>query len=316
MGGLQGCRVFKIRGVRNLIDKYGPLKSFTKGGAVQIIGKNDPATGRPNFEEHAGLFIEQRQGPKLKPEHAFMYLVKQGVFRVGLNLKCMNCELDFWVALDDVATEVSCELCGRVFNITGQLRDRDWAYRRSGLFGREDHQEGSIPVALTLQQIDTTLSDDMIYSTAMNTSPVTADIGACETDFVVIGGCDYEGRVSLGIGECKSSDEITAQDVTNLTRVADAFPSKRISTYIVFSKTAPFTPEEIERCRAAQDPHRLRVILLSDRELEPYFVYERTEKEFEIRSSAISFEDLARATQHIYFEPRRKRQEPVGEVPK
>lgn len=83
----------------------------------------------------------------------------------------------------------------------------------------------------------------------------------------------------------------------------------------IFSKTAPFTPAEIQRCRAAQDPHRLRVILLSDRELEPYFVYERTEKGFEIHSAAISFEDLARATQHIYFEPRPKRQNPVGEVP-
>jgi len=119
----------------------------------------------------------------------------------------------------------------------------------------------------------------------------------------------------LAIGECKSNDEITEQDVANLKRVADAFPSERIATYVIFSKTAPFTPAEIQRCRAAQDPHRLRVILLSDRELEPYFVYERTEKEFEIHSAAISFEDLARATQHIYFEPRPKRQDPVGEVP-
>jgi hypothetical protein len=315
MGGLQGCRVFKIMGVRKLIEKYGPLESFTRSGAVQMIGQNDAITGRPNFEQHEGLFIEQREEPKLKPEHAFMFLVKKGVFRVGLKLKCTNCELDFWMALDDVATEVRCELCGRIFNIVSQLRDRDWAYRRSGLFGREDHQEGSIPVALTLQQIDTICSEGLIYSTAMNVSPVNAGIEACETDFVIVGERDYEGRVSLAIGECKSNDEITEQDVTHLKRVADVFPSKRIATYIIFSKTAPFTPTEIQRCRAAQDPRRPRVILLSDRELEPYFVYERTEKEFEIHSAAISFEDLARATQHIYFEPRPKRRNPVGEVP-
>jgi len=174
MGGLQGCRVFKIAGVRKLIEKYGPLESFTRSGAVQVIGQNDPLTGRPNFEQYAGLFIEQREELKLKPEHAFRYLIKKGVFRVGLKLKCTNCELDFWMVLDDIATEVRCELCG----IVSQLRDRDWAYRRSGLFGREDHQEGSIPVALTLQQIDTVFSGGLIYSTAMNVSPVTADIEA------------------------------------------------------------------------------------------------------------------------------------------
>jgi predicted Zn finger-like uncharacterized protein len=315
MGGLQGCRVFKITGVRKLIEKYGPLRSFTRSGAVQIIGQNDAATGRPNFEPFEGLFIEQREEPKLKPEDAFTYLVKNGVFRAGLNLKCPNCELNFWVTLDDVATEVRCELCGKVFNITSQLRDRDWAYRRSGLFGREDHQEGSIPVVLTLQQIDTVFTDRLIYSTAMKLSPISADIEACETDFVIIGERDYEGRVPLAIGECKSGDEITEQDVAHLKKVAGAWPSRRIAPYIIFSKTAAFTPQEIERCRIAQDTNRLQVILLSDRELEPYFVYERTEKEFDIRSSAISLEHLATATHSIYFEPRPKVQAPAGEAP-
>ncbi len=230
-----------------------------------------------------------------------MYLVKKGVFRVGLKLKCTNCELDFWTAIDDLSTEVQCELCGTSFNVTGQLRDRDWAYRRSGLFGREDHQEGSIPVALTLQQMDTAFSQNIIYTTAMNISPLTSKIEQCETDFVVIGKADREERVSLGIGECKSAQEITVQDVEHLKQVADAFPSNRIKSYIIFSKTCPFTPEEIERCRAAQDPNRARVILLSDRELEPYFIYERTQKEYDVRVSAISLEDLAKATILIIF---------------
>jgi hypothetical protein len=156
--------------------------------------------------------------------------------------------------------------------------------------------------------MDTTLSRDMIYSTAMNISPLTAKIKPCETDFVLIGKGYRQDRVPLAIGECKSTKEITTEDVANLKQVADAFPAHRINSYIIFSKTSPFAPEEIDRCRAAQDPHRARVILLSDRELEPYFVYERTEKEYEVRASAISLEDLAKATQDIYFEPRPKQQ--------
>jgi hypothetical protein len=216
------------------------------------------------------------------------------------------------LALDDIATEVKCELCGNAFKITSQLRDRDWAYRRSGLFGREDHQQGSIPVAVTLQQMDTMFSGDMIYCTAMNIAGLTADVAPCETDFVIVSQRYYERRIPLAIGECKAKGEITEQDVQNLKRVADAFQRTRIEPFIVFAKTGSFKPEEIARCQAAQIPYRSRVILLSDRELEPYFVYERTDKEFEIHHSAISFEDLARATEAIYFNPIPKRQPGVG----
>jgi hypothetical protein len=306
MGGLQGCRVFKITGVRNLIEKYSALQTFTRSAAVQIVGQNDPVTGQPKFEDFEKLYIEQRSNPKLTPEQTFKYLVRNAVFRAGLNLACPYCQLDFWLPLDDIATEVRCELCGNSFNITGQLHDRDWAYRRSGLFGREDHQEGSVPVVVTLQQIDTIMSDKMIHTTAMNLAPVTADVAPCETDFVIVGRSTYDRRIPLAIGECKGRKEITEQDVRNLARIADAFLRTRIEPFIVFAKTTSFTQDEIARCRQAQGPHSSRVILLSARELEPYFVYERTEKEFEIRSSAISLEDLARATQNIYFDPKPK----------
>ena len=310
MGGLQGCRVFKIRGIRELIEQYGPLQPFTRSGAIQIIGQNDPVTHQPRFEDYESLYIEAREKRKLKPEDAFTYLLKNGVFRVGLNLKCPNCELSFWLSLDEVATETECEYCGTEFNITPLLRDRDWAFRRSGLFGKENHQEGSIPVALTLQQIDTVLSTEHIFATGMSLVPVTALINACETDVVVVA-AGYDDKVHLAIGEAKTNDEITEQDVDNLRRVADALQGKRFTTYIIFAKTTSFTPEEVIRCRAAQPEHRRRVILLSDRELEPYFVYERTAKEFEIQASAISLEHFAQATHNIYFEPRRKAVPPV-----
>ena len=144
----------------------------------------------------------------------------------------------------------------------------------------------------------------MIYCTALNITALTADVVPCETDFVIVSQGRYERRVALAIGECKAKGgEITEEDVQNLNRVADAFERTRIEPFIIFAKTASFAPEEIARCQAAQGPNRRRVVLLSDRELEPYFVYERTKREFEIRSSAVSFEDLAQATEAIYFNP-------------
>jgi DNA-directed RNA polymerase subunit RPC12/RpoP len=105
---------------------------------------------------------------------------------VGLTFTCPNCELEFWTHLDDVATEIICEYCGKRFNVTPQLKDGAWAYRRSGLFGREDHQQGAIPVALTLQQLDSILHWEMVYVTSMTLESAGARIVPCETDLVIV----------------------------------------------------------------------------------------------------------------------------------
>lgn len=312
MGGVQDCRVFKIAGVRALIEKYKPFQSFTRADATQIISEVDRVTHVPNFARYESLFIEPREGPKLKPHQVFDYLARKNVFRVGLRFTCPNCELEFWAPLDDLATEITCEYCGQRFNVTPQLKDGAWAYRRSGLFGREDHQQGAIPVALTLQQLDTVLGWGAVFVTSMTIESTTGAFGACETDLVIISEKGfYDELLGIAIGECKGHGEITDEDVRKLSQVADAFPKNRIAPFIVFSKTAPFTSDEIARCRAAQPAGlRNRVILLSDRELEPYFVYEWAEKEFVIDATAVSLEDLANTTHSLYFDPKPRNPQP------
>jgi hypothetical protein len=305
MGGLQGCRVFKIAGVRELICAYPPDRWFTRSCAVTMIRQLEPASGRPQFADYELLFID---GKRPKPEDAFLYLLKKGVFRPGLCFRCPNCELESWIHLDDARTINPCEYCGKAFNVTPQLRDRDWAYRRSGLFGRDDNQGGGIPVALTLMQLQTALRDHILaYTTGTDLKPATADIRECETDFVMIVESPREKTSQVAIGECKSDGGvIEADDVDKMARVADTLASKDCQVFIVFSKTSTFTSEEVERCKAAQRPQRRRAILFSRRELEPYHLYEQTSKEFEISPYASSLEQMARATHNVYFEPRPK----------
>jgi len=309
VGGVQGCRVFKIPGVRNLIEEYKPSQWFKRSEAIRLIGQNDAVTGLPNFEAYENLYIESRDRGKLKPRQVFDFLLRHNVFRVGYCFVCPNCELKFWTHLDDIETEINCEYCGQRFNVTTQLDDGRWAYRRSGLFGRDDHQQGAIPVSLTLQQIDTVLHSGMLHSTSMNLAAAGALIDDCETDFVILSDKSYfDSAIDVAIGECKARDEITVEDVNNLSKVADALAAKRIRAFIVFSKTSTFSPEEIERCKVAQPADQPpRVILLSDRELEPYFVYERASKEVDFVGTAVSLEDLARSTQKLYLNPKPKK---------
>jgi hypothetical protein len=219
------------------------------------------------------------------------------------------------LALEPLADEVTCDYCGEKFNVGTQLKDRDWRFRRSGLFG-ENHQEGAIPVAVTLQQLDTSLTRVFgfrLLATSFNLHPAGANINSCETDFVVLTQ-DREGGIELAIGECKSNGpkyEITENDVKNLSAVASAFPPDRVTVYLVFSKTGAFSPTEIQHCATLQKSHPNRVIMLSARELAPYRVYERTAQEFDIRPTVISLKDLAEATPHIFFS-RKVKAKPTG----
>ncbi|MGO9571921.1 MAG: hypothetical protein ACLP5H_30725 [Desulfomonilaceae bacterium] len=312
-GGLQGTRVFKIRGVRDLIRHYNPDQSFTRSAAQQIIGQVDPTTGRPNFINYEDLPIGQGRR-KLQPGDVFTHLVKSGAFRVGLDLECPNCLLNFWLSLDEVRSRSICEYCGEQFDITPQLKDRDWRYRRSGLFGKENNQEGAIPVLVLLQQMHTAFSfHDFLYSTAMKLKSVTAPISPCETDFVVLTQKKPNCEVQIAIGECKDHQEITESDVSNLRAVAEALEAKGIRTFIIFSKLSDFTPDELQRCNRANDQHSQRLILLTARELEPYRLYERTAKEFDIREHASSFEEMADVTQRVFCDKCTKR--PVNNPP-
>ena len=305
MGGIQGCRAFKIAGVRELIKNYPPDQSFTRSCAKQTIRQLDPVSGEPQFANYASLYIE---GKHPKPEDVFEYLLIRGVFRAGLRFLCPNCQLESWVHLDEARTLSKCEYCGEEFNVTSQLRNRDWAYRRSGLFGRNDNQGGGIPVALTLMQLQTAMRESIVaYTTGTKLIPETAAIEECESDFVLIVESPRDKNLQIAIGECKSDGgEITQEDVRKLGKAADAMASADCETFVIFSKTSAFSPEEVARCRDAQDGQRRRVILFSKRELEPYYLYERTSSEFGINPHASTLEQMVTATHHSYFEPKAK----------
>lgn len=305
MGGLDGCRPFKIAGVRTLIENHRPDQSFDRGAAMQII--RGQGGDRPLSEYQWLHFGGRKAGGELKNGAVLSYLLDKGVFRAGLRFDCPNCLLEFWRSLDDAESRLECEYCGHAFNAAPQLRDKAWAFRRSGLFGNDDHQEGAIPVLLTLQQLMHMHGmSHGIFSTAMALKPKGVDIRPCETDFVVISDGGRDHRIQIAIGECKTRKPITADDVAKLKAVADAFPRDRYDVYVVFARLTPFSVEETELIRQVNGQYDRRVIMLTERELEHHFVYERTAKEFDVRRTAASFDEMATATARVFFEHRRR----------
>jgi hypothetical protein len=306
LGGLQDCRVLKIRGVRDLLRKYGVDEHFTRAGAMEAIRDVDTATGAVGFDAFKDLHIEYRPGGgDLKPDDVLRYLLERRVFRVGLNLTCPNCQLPSWVHLDDVRTRSSCTYCDHQYDVTPQLRDRDWRYRRSGIFGRDDNQLGGVPVALTLQQLSTSLHENfLMYSTAISFRSAGAAIESCESDLVaVVGGAlgISESPVQIVFGEAKTEGPIELEDVRKLGMLADVVPPELAQAFILFSKTGAFSPDEIALARTLNTAHRQRVILWSRDELEPFYTYERSRDKLGEAWHAVSLTDMADITRRLYF---------------
>jgi hypothetical protein len=307
LGGLDGCRVLKVRGARELIRAYGPDQSFTRSAAEKRIGNFDEATKQMRFAEFERLYIQPRESRLLTPGEVLQYMAARGVFRIGLDFKCLNCELPSWIHLDEVKTISTCAYCGHQFSVISQLKDRDWRYRRSGLFGRDDNQLGGIPVTLAIQQLATILRERLLmYSTAVEFTSTASIIEKCEADFVaIVAGATafHETPVQVLLGEAKTGMEFDINDVRKLGKLADAVPSDLTDTYIMFAKTEAFTVDEVQLAQTLNSQYRKRVILLSVNELGPYDVYERSEKRLGHAAIATNLSDMAQATHLLWFVP-------------
>ena len=201
-----------------------------------------------------------------------------------------------------------CNNCGKEFSVTNQLKDRDWQYKTSGLCARSDNQEGAIPVFLTILQLDTLFdSNDALYTTAMEIKPAGYPISKCETDFIFLSQRGRDYKIQMVIGECKNRKEITKDDVSNLKSVADALEKIGVETFVIFSKLSNFSDEELKLCLSVNDKHTKRLILLTTRELEPYFIYEKTSKEFEFNEYSSSFGEMTLVTEAVFYEKRQKK---------
>ena len=55
LGGVSNARVFKVAGARRPLKTFGPNDTFTRSGALQLIGKKDPENPQASFKDHEDL---------------------------------------------------------------------------------------------------------------------------------------------------------------------------------------------------------------------------------------------------------------------
>ena len=286
--GLENTWIFKIRGLRQLVNSLNADEWLTKGEATKTIWRDG------QLKLHEDLFWG------MSADKVWERLLDYDLFRAGLELICGHCKLRNWLSLKALDDEWSCTYCGHSNQTSLQLKDRgDWKFRKSGLFAKDNNQEGAIPVILTLLQFTKALKfHALVYSPSMN---LKTESMSCETDLCIMQYGSWRG-IEIGIGECKSEKgSITQDDVEHLAAIRENLVAKGLNCYLIFSKSADaFDTEELELFRGLKK-EQIPVILLLNKELEadePYSKY--TDRQLRSKFVA-SLEEMARNSMTIHF---------------
>jgi len=298
LGGLEGGRVFKIKGVRELFRNLKTGKCKIRKEIERIL------CDEGKFEKYKTLFIEPRENAVLETGNVFDFLLKKDFLRAGLELTCDHCKLKDWVSLKELNDYWDCRFCGYKNKIVLHLKNQgEWKYRKSGLFAKDNNQEGALPVILTLLQLErlNLHSSKFLYSPSLK---VEFDSIKCEIDFCIIQN-DINGNIEIGIAECKNQGEINQDDIEHFKSIRNKFKKVNIECYFIFSKTAKFTPQEIYLFKNLEKEN-IGCILFTDKELEPFDPYEEYKEKELFSIHPMSLKELAINSKYIYLNYKRK----------
>ncbi|MEK7183594.1 MAG: hypothetical protein AAB776_03085 [Patescibacteria group bacterium] len=263
-GGLEKLRSLKLDGVRNLLESLEPEDTVTRGRATQVIHES-------NLTRHRFLSSESKG---INAPEIFNGLLKQQVFRPGLELTCASCTLTNWFSLIELDDEWVCRYCAAKELTSIQLGNRgDWKFRKNGLFARQNKQDGAIPVILTLLTLNRRFRDGKLL--LLTNTKLDGDGVDCESDFVAVIKDNGSGKLEICIGECKSGGgEINQEDCDKLTAAADTIKKNdQLDCCLLFAKTAEdFTDAEKTLFKGLIEKG-YRIVLFTNRELEPYEPY-------------------------------------------
>lgn len=199
------------------------------------------------------------------------------LLRKKWKFRCKKCGLEETILVKEFEDNWECPYCDHIHYMPDYIGDSFKRkqnlylyFKKSGLFARDNNQEGAIPVILSLITFKRIFHDtNFLYSTSLNLEKMIK----CEIDFCVIK-YKYNGEIQMGIGECKSDQQnIEIKDIENLKYIQDEIKKIGIVCYLIFSKTSDnYEKEELTLFKALKEEGR-DFIILSNNELEPYHPY-------------------------------------------
>jgi hypothetical protein len=307
MGSLHAdCRVFKIRGVRDVLDRLGDGSTLTKGNVYQAVMCQTPDEHGQNWRAdlYGDLILRYGQRRGFDFGTTFDVLLEKRILRPGFVFRCPACFKDDWYHVSEFAEEYKCRFC-----FTSQRVNfasvHDWQYKADGLFRIPDSAQGSVAVILSLWRLHHFAHGDHgRYVTSRNL--VARDTGRrYEIDYAYVLMGTFDSSYDLVLGQATRFGDFTDDDMQKMSELADRFPRK---PYLAFSTLKDrYSDADKERLRnlAAKG---YRVIAFTREELDPYDLFDRFERA--PHKHAVTLKELSANTLHLNVE--HPAAEPVG----
>ncbi|MBU0570226.1 hypothetical protein KKB40_05655 [Patescibacteria group bacterium] len=277
MGGLDSCRVFKLRGIRDVLvqlSKQKPRFGMTHGELKGIARKSQTDQfGGPNWDSsvYKDLVLYYKQPQPLTAEIAIDHLFKKNVFRAGLRFVCQNCGKEDWYHLTEFNVNFTCRYCfdnQHIGSLEGSNK-KEWHYKSDGLFMIPNAGEGSLGVILALWRLHhLTHGNGFKYVTSQNIKGIKDG----EVDFIAVMTNHFQMGSILVLGEARNFVDFTQKDVSKLIKIGSKFNPK---PYLCFATLKDeFSDKEKEQLKRVIK-HDFGLIPLTRRDLDPYGLYDR-----------------------------------------
>ncbi|RYH62481.1 MAG: hypothetical protein EON54_09190 [Alcaligenaceae bacterium] len=158
----------------------------------------------------------------------YEWFIQKGVFKLGLQTKCPNCQRNSWFAMTALNEHLDCPKCLNTFPAAGNIDQGKggWFYRTAGPFSVPNFADGAFSVLLTLEA----LAGRMISSRRSTsipsfeaTAPGKVEL---EADLAMFWRDGIYGDEITGIlfGECKSYGLFKPKDFQRMRYLGETFP--------------------------------------------------------------------------------------------
>ena len=297
MGNLhRECRVFKIRGVREILDRLGNGSTLTKGNMYQMVMSTTPDEHGTNWrpELYGDLTLRYPQKRPLDFGTIFDVLLEKRIVRPGFVFKCPTCFKDDWYHVSEFAEEYKCRFCFTSQRVNF-ASTHEWQYKADGLFRIPDSAQGSVAVIASLWRLEEVgHTYNGRYLTSQNL--VITDTGRrCEIDYAyLVMSSGFESIYDLVLGQATRYSDFTDDDMRNMSEIADRFSQK---PYLAFATLRDrFSHADRGRLQALVEKGH-RVIALTREELDPYYLFARFAGAPD--TYAVGLEHLSKNTLHL-----------------
>lgn len=290
-----GCRVFKLQGVREVLDFLGGGRTLTQGNICQRVMSRAVEDNNPNWrpELYDGLVLCRGQKRPLDFTAVFNVLLDERIIRPGFTLKCRKCFKEDWYHVSEFAEDYTCRFCFTRQRVNFATK-REWQYKADGLFRIPDSAQGSVAVILSLWRFEhlAHLSSGR-FMTSQNVH--TRDTGLrCEIDYAYLMVDAFSTAYDLVLGQANRFGDFTDEDMQNMADLADRFSRK---PYLAFSTLKEsFSDADKTRLRGLAE-RGYPVIAFTREELDRYDLFDRFDRA--PHKYAVGLKEMSENTLHL-----------------